>query len=157
MHVYLSFEEFGPLYARILGMALAEGADPGPFIETSMTTFSGMVAQLEVERQTAADHSSSDGETDDVDARIAEKSVSVIVVLLVSASVVQACPVCMLADPKTAGTYLSMTLMMSVLPLAMIGCLIYWLKRRYSPPSPARLARNESPRLAELAPAHRHY
>lgn len=46
----------------------------------------------------------------------------------------QACPVCMLADPKTSGTYLGMTLMMSALPLALLGGLIYWLKRRYSPP-----------------------
>jgi hypothetical protein len=55
----------------------------------------------------------------------------------VAASVAEACPVCILADPKTAGTYLSTTLFMSVLPLAMIGGLIYWLKRRYSPPRPA--------------------
>lgn len=48
------------------------------------------------------------------------------------AGAAQACPVCILADPKTAGTYLGMTLMMSALPLALLGGLIYWLKRRYS-------------------------
>ena len=51
----------------------------------------------------------------------------------VLAGVAQACPVCMAADPKTAGTYLGMTLMMSALPLGLFGGLIYWLKRRYSP------------------------
>jgi hypothetical protein len=55
------------------------------------------------------------------------------------AGAAQACPVCMLADPKTAGTYLSMTLMMSALPLALLGGLIYWLRRRYSP-RPHRVA-----------------
>jgi hypothetical protein len=86
-----------------------------------------------------------------VNARFAAKPLSAIGVLLLEASVAQACPVCMLADPKTAGTYLSMTLMMSFLPLTMIGALIYWLKRRYSAPSAIRVARNEAPFVAELA------
>ena len=38
----------------------------------------------------------------------------------------------MIADPKTAGTYLGMTMMMSILPLGLIGGLVYWLWRRYS-------------------------
>lgn len=58
---------------------------------------------------------------------------------LLATGVAQACPVCILADPKTAGTYLNMTLMMSVLPLAMLGGLIFWLKRRYSPRPPKML------------------
>jgi hypothetical protein len=90
-----------------------------------------------------------------MNSRIPSKPVFATVTLLFGTSVAQACPVCMLADPKTAGTYLSMTLMMSALPLAMLGGLIYWLKRRYSAPSAARVARNDSPRLAELVAAHR--
>jgi hypothetical protein len=43
-----------------------------------------------------------------------------------------ACPACMVGDPKTAGTYLGMTLMMSALPLLLVGGLGYWLWRRHS-------------------------
>jgi len=43
-----------------------------------------------------------------------------------------ACPACMVTDPKNANTYLGMTLMMSILPLGMLGGLIYWFWRRYS-------------------------
>jgi hypothetical protein len=43
-----------------------------------------------------------------------------------------ACSACMVGDPKTAGTYLGMTLMMSALPLFLIGGLGYWLWRRHS-------------------------
>ena len=45
----------------------------------------------------------------------------------------QACSACILADPKTSGTYLKMTLVMSALPLALLGGLTFWLWRRYSP------------------------
>ena len=44
----------------------------------------------------------------------------------------QACAVCGAGDPKNAATYLSMTLVMSAVPLLMIGGLAYWLWRRYS-------------------------
>jgi hypothetical protein len=47
----------------------------------------------------------------------------------------RACSACILADPKTSGTYLKMTLMMSALPLSLLGGLAYWLWRRYSPRS----------------------
>jgi hypothetical protein len=43
-----------------------------------------------------------------------------------------ACPACMVGDPKTAGTYMQMTLVMSALPLLLIGGLGYWLWRRHS-------------------------
>jgi hypothetical protein len=43
-----------------------------------------------------------------------------------------ACAACAAGDPKTAGTYLNMTLIMSALPLLMIGGLGYWLWRRQS-------------------------
>jgi hypothetical protein len=43
-----------------------------------------------------------------------------------------ACPACMVGDPKTAGTYMQMTLIMSALPLLLIGGLGYWLWRRHS-------------------------
>lgn len=43
-----------------------------------------------------------------------------------------ACSACMVNDPKTAGTYLGMTVIMSALPLLMIGGLGYWLWRRHS-------------------------
>jgi hypothetical protein len=42
------------------------------------------------------------------------------------------CSACMAGDPKTAATYLGMTLMMSALPLFMIGGLGYWLWRHHS-------------------------
>jgi len=43
-----------------------------------------------------------------------------------------ACPACMVNDPKTAGTYLGMTLMMSALPILLATGLGYWLWRRHS-------------------------
>jgi len=52
--------------------------------------------------------------------------------LTLAANVAAACPACLSTDPKTAGTYLGMTLMMSALPLALVGGLAYWLWRRYS-------------------------
>jgi hypothetical protein len=44
-----------------------------------------------------------------------------------------ACSACILADPKTSGTYLKMTLIMSALPLTLLGGLTFWLWHRYSP------------------------
>ena len=52
-----------------------------------------------------------------------------------------ACSACILADPKTSATYLKMTLVMSALPLALLGGVTYWLWRRYSP-------RSKAPRVA---------
>ena len=46
-----------------------------------------------------------------------------------------ACPACMVTDPKNASTYLGMTLLMSALPLSLIGGLAWWLWRRYSRPA----------------------
>jgi hypothetical protein len=43
-----------------------------------------------------------------------------------------ACPACMVGDPKTAGTYLSTTLVMSALPVLLIGGLGYWVWRHHS-------------------------
>ena len=43
-----------------------------------------------------------------------------------------ACPACMVGDPKTAGTYLSMTLIMSALPILLACGLGYWLWRHHS-------------------------
>ena len=43
-----------------------------------------------------------------------------------------ACPACMVGDPKTASTYFGMTLVMSALPLVLIGGVGYWLWRRLS-------------------------
>ena len=47
-------------------------------------------------------------------------------------AVAWACPACMVGDPKTAGTYLTMTLIMSALPMLIVGGLVYWLWRRHS-------------------------
>ena len=44
----------------------------------------------------------------------------------------RACPACMVGDPKTAGTYFSMTLVLSALPMLLIVGLAYWLWRRHS-------------------------
>ncbi len=52
--------------------------------------------------------------------------------LALTAKAALACPACMSTDPKTAGTYLGMTLMMSALPLGLVGGLAYWLWRHYS-------------------------
>jgi uncharacterized membrane protein len=43
-----------------------------------------------------------------------------------------ACPGCMVGDPKTAGTYLGMTLIMSALPILLACGLGYWLWRHHS-------------------------
>jgi len=43
-----------------------------------------------------------------------------------------ACPGCMVGDPKTAGTYFGMTVVMSSLPILLVCGLGYWLWRRYS-------------------------
>jgi membrane protein DedA with SNARE-associated domain len=42
-----------------------------------------------------------------------------------------ACPACMVNNPKTAATYLGMTLIMSALPILLIGGIGYWLWRRH--------------------------
>jgi hypothetical protein len=44
----------------------------------------------------------------------------------------RACPACMVGDPKTAGTYLGMTLIMSALPILLACGLGYWLWRHHS-------------------------
>ena len=75
--------------------------------------------------------------------------------VLLAAGSAHACPVCILADPKTAGTYLHMTLMMSALPLALLGGLIYWLKRRYSPSDVAFRSRLEPQPAALLVEPRR--
>ena len=43
-----------------------------------------------------------------------------------------ACPACVVGDPKTAGTYLTMTLIMSALPMLLVCGIGYWLWRRHS-------------------------
>jgi Na+/melibiose symporter-like transporter len=44
-----------------------------------------------------------------------------------------ACPVCGLAGPGNNGwAYLAMTIMMSVVPLAFIGGVVFWVYRRTS-------------------------
>ncbi len=43
-----------------------------------------------------------------------------------------ACPACMVGDPKTAGTYLGMTLVMSSLPILLVCGIGYWLWRKHS-------------------------
>ena len=43
-----------------------------------------------------------------------------------------ACPACMVSNPKTAATYLGMTLLMSALPILLVGGIGYWLWRRHS-------------------------
>jgi hypothetical protein len=67
------------------------------------------------------------------------RSVRLVLRLLVATAVASAMPVagwacsaCMSGDPKTAGIYLGMTLMMSALPLLLVGGLGYWLWRRHS-------------------------
>jgi hypothetical protein len=42
-----------------------------------------------------------------------------------------ACPGRMVGDPKTAGTYFGMTVVMSALPILLVFGLGYWLWRRY--------------------------
>ena len=40
------------------------------------------------------------------------------------------CPVCGQASEQTSGAYVAMTVMMSLLPLAAIGGLVYWVARQ---------------------------
>jgi hypothetical protein len=67
------------------------------------------------------------------------RSVKPILQLLVATAVAStmpdagwACSACAAGDPKTAGIYLGMTLMMSALPLILVGGLGYWLWRHHS-------------------------
>ena len=70
----------------------------------------------------------------------------------------QACSACILADPKTSATYLKMTLVMSALPLALLGGVTYWLWRRYSPRSKAsRRAPQSIPEIRVAASALEHH
>ena len=85
--------------------------------------------------------------------KLASRLISSGCIGLLATGAAQACPICILADPKTAGTYLNTTLFMSVLPLAMLGGLIYWLKRRYSP-TPMRTARRVEHQNAPELIAH---
>jgi len=70
----------------------------------------------------------------------------------------QACSACILADPKTSATYLRMTLVMSALPLALLGGVTYWLWRRYSPRSKAsRVAPQSIAEIRATASAMEHH
>ena len=51
---------------------------------------------------------------------------------LVIPTAASACPACMVGDPKTAGTYFGMTLVMSALPILLVCGVGYWLWRRHS-------------------------
>jgi len=42
-----------------------------------------------------------------------------------------ACPVCFIASEETRGAYIGTTVLMSLLPLAMAGGLVLWLRRRF--------------------------
>jgi hypothetical protein len=64
--------------------------------------------------------------------KIATRFFSVTVVLAMIPGAAWACPACMVGDPKTAGTYLGMTLVMSALPILLVCGLGYWLWRRHS-------------------------
>jgi hypothetical protein len=58
-----------------------------------------------------------------------------IVLALAAASILPgaawACPGCMVGDPKTAGIYFGMTVVMSALPILLVCGLGYYLWRRY--------------------------
>ena len=60
------------------------------------------------------------------------KSLAAASILALLPAAASACPACMVGDPKTAGTYLSMTLIMSALPILLACGLGYWLWRRHS-------------------------
>lgn len=57
---------------------------------------------------------------------------SVAAVVAVIPGFAWACPACMVSSPKTASTYLGMTLIMSALPILLVGGIGYWLWRRHS-------------------------
>jgi hypothetical protein len=63
---------------------------------------------------------------------IAARFFGAAVALALIPSAARACPACMVGDPKTAGTYLGMTLVMSALPILLVCGLGYWLWRRHS-------------------------
>jgi hypothetical protein len=67
--------------------------------------------------------------------RIAKATLRVVVAAGIASMVPApdwACSSCMAGDPKTAGIYLGMTLVMSALPMLLVGGLGYWLYRRHS-------------------------
>lgn len=63
---------------------------------------------------------------------IISKSLAAASMLALLPAVASACPACMVNDPKTAGTYLGMTVIMSALPMLLVCGLAYWLWRRHS-------------------------
>ena len=69
----------------------------------------------------------------------------------------QACSACILADPKTSATYLKMTLVMSALPLALLGGITYWLWRRYAPSKAPRVAQQSIAEIPTAASALEHH
>lgn len=64
--------------------------------------------------------------------KLISKSLAVGSILPLIPAAALACPACMVGDPKTAGTYLGMTLVMSALPMLLVCGLAYWLWRRHS-------------------------
>jgi hypothetical protein len=64
--------------------------------------------------------------------KIATRFSSVAAALAMISGAAWACPACMVGDPKTAGTYFGMTLVMSALPILLVCGIGYWLWRRHS-------------------------
>jgi hypothetical protein len=64
--------------------------------------------------------------------KIAARFFSAVAASALIPAAASACPACMVGDPKTAGTYLGMTLVMSALPVLLVCGLGYWIWRRHS-------------------------
>ncbi|MCC7042358.1 MAG: hypothetical protein IT183_00710 [Acidobacteria bacterium] len=65
--------------------------------------------------------------------RTLRRSAAAILFMLATPAVALACPVCGTAGPNDNGwAYFAMTIVLSGLPLGMIGGVVYWVHRRSS-------------------------
>lgn len=73
---------------------------------------------------------------------------ALVALLVLAPRIALACPVCMGGrDDETRAAFLVTTLFLSVLPLALIGGVIWWLMRRVRALEEQRSAAGESPGL----------
>ena len=59
-----------------------------------------------------------------------EKTAAIALGILASPETAGACSVCFSGTDETRAAFLATTVLLSVLPLAMVGSLVFWLRRR---------------------------
>jgi len=65
-------------------------------------------------------------------AKFALRTIHAAGIVFLIPAVSRACSACAPGDPKTAGVYLTMTVIMSALPMLLVGGIGYWVYRRHS-------------------------